>query len=239
MESTILLKLMLQILGGGALILAAILDYVAHDKRTTRFRRGRLILFIMLGVLLIVSVISVYEDDHNIRRENRLLAEHIETLQAQIRQEADSAAFRNLLLIKQIMFIEGRLETVMRKTGTKLPDTLAQKELNSITSDLDKLKEDIQKLNDPTDGEEFLTFKVFIKANPDRAHATIYIDGKSFGTPLDRQSIEVTKGRHELRLEYIDVSYREKWVYVDSIYVANDFYRRIHSDEFRLIKTQR
>lgn len=102
MEHTTLIKLVPQLLGGVVLILTAILDYVASDKRTKRFRRLRLILLEILGVLIIFSIISVFEDDRNKHRENQQLSKTIESLQRQVRQEADSAAVRNSSLLRQL-----------------------------------------------------------------------------------------------------------------------------------------
>jgi hypothetical protein len=60
----LLMKLIPPVLGGIALLLTAILDYLHRDKRTNRFKRGRLWLFITLGLLLFTTPVSVYLDDH-------------------------------------------------------------------------------------------------------------------------------------------------------------------------------
>ena len=58
-----LIKIIPPLLGAIVLVLTAVLDYIHRDKRTTRFRQGRLWLFATLGLVLLATPISVFLDD--------------------------------------------------------------------------------------------------------------------------------------------------------------------------------
>ena len=72
-------KLIPPLLGAAALILVAVLDYLHRDKRTTRFKRGRVALFTILGLLLLTTPISMYLDDRardeSAQRQNKRIAD--------------------------------------------------------------------------------------------------------------------------------------------------------------------
>lgn len=220
MESTILLKLVLQALGCLTLILVAILDY-ASRKRTIRFRRVRLILFVMLGVLLIFSIISVYEDDRNIRQENRQLTEQIEILQAKIQQATDSAAYRDSILIKQIVAMQARLDTFMRKAGTKPLDISDRKELNKLITNFDRLKAEIQKKE---------IFPVYIDVNPNRVGAEIFVDEIFKGAAPC--SILIESGVHNLKVVYTDRSIGYEWKYEKPMVVSDSVRLFLKDNDF-------
>ena len=61
-------KLVLQVLVVGLLVLTITLDYWAHDKRTRRFKRLRLLLYCAAGLFLVISL-GVTIGDHISRKE--------------------------------------------------------------------------------------------------------------------------------------------------------------------------
>jgi hypothetical protein len=57
------LKIALQIAPVLVTVLVANLDYVWHDKRTRKFRRTRLLLYVLSGVMLILGVVATIRDE--------------------------------------------------------------------------------------------------------------------------------------------------------------------------------
>ena len=72
------LKLAPQVLAVTVVLLTSVLDYVAHDKRTRRFKSVRASLFAVAGVGLVVSVLATVYDEtmkhEEIAKLNRQLA---------------------------------------------------------------------------------------------------------------------------------------------------------------------
>ena len=72
----LLLKVLLQILTVTAAALTGILDYKWHDKRTTRFKNSRNLLYLLTGSLLLLSIgVTIFDDIESNRKEKRLAAD--------------------------------------------------------------------------------------------------------------------------------------------------------------------
>jgi hypothetical protein len=214
LESTTLLKLVLQALVGVALILVAILDYKLFDKRTKRFRLARRTLFILLTALLILNFFLVYEEDHSKRREIKQLTE-------QIKRADDSAATRNLELSIQIEIIRNTLETFMRKAKTKPPDIAVKNDLNKMMMSVDALKAEVQKKD---------ISPVYIDVNPNRAGAEIFVDEVFKGAAPC--SILVESGVHNLKVIYSDRSTGYIWQHKKKIDVSGPLTLQLTSNDF-------
>jgi hypothetical protein len=73
MNALVILKIALQVVTVALAILASILDYKWHDKRTTKFKTSRNLLYVMTGVLLVLSIgVTVGDDIENNKREQKL-----------------------------------------------------------------------------------------------------------------------------------------------------------------------
>lgn len=75
-----LIKIIPPLLCAAVLLLTAVLDYLHRDKRTTRFKRGRLWLFATLGLLLLATPVSVYLDDRARDQSAERLNQHLADL---------------------------------------------------------------------------------------------------------------------------------------------------------------
>lgn len=89
------IKLLPPILGGLALILTAVLDYLYRDKRTVAFKKGRRWLFGSLGVFLLASPVSVYIDDRAQRDTTEHLRQQLEGVRAQSETQAKRSSVEN------------------------------------------------------------------------------------------------------------------------------------------------
>jgi len=74
------LKLALQVLAVGLAILVNNLDYLWSDKRTLKFKRGRLVLYVLSFAFLIGSVFVTVNDDLQNRLEKQELATRLDAL---------------------------------------------------------------------------------------------------------------------------------------------------------------
>ena len=72
-----ILKISLQILSGLAAVMIAVLDYSWHDKRTSKFKKLRYWLYLVLFTLLFLSVSLTILDDHEKKRESAELKQEI------------------------------------------------------------------------------------------------------------------------------------------------------------------
>ncbi len=101
--------------------------------------------------------------------------------------------------------------------------------------------ERVQSLSRPFENskklEDLPTFKLSISVGLSRAQSQIFIDGELKGTPLNGP-IEVTKGQHELRLEYsaarLPTGY--KLEFRKDIVISGDTTIPVSNDEFQLVK---
>ena len=67
------LKILLQVLAVGMAVLAGLLDYVTHDKRTRKFKRNRSLLFIFSGAFLLGSIVLLIADERADQAEKMAL----------------------------------------------------------------------------------------------------------------------------------------------------------------------
>lgn len=65
----LVLKLLLQVLAVAAALITSTMDYVAHDKRTRRFKRLRLALYVVVLVTLAAGIIVTVADERSKRHE--------------------------------------------------------------------------------------------------------------------------------------------------------------------------
>jgi hypothetical protein len=69
----LLLKVLLQILTVASAALTSILDYKWHDKRTTKFKNSRSLLYLITGSLLLLSIgVTIFDDLESNRKEKQL-----------------------------------------------------------------------------------------------------------------------------------------------------------------------
>jgi hypothetical protein len=74
------LKLILQIFAVALAILVNSLDYLWADKRTRKFKRGRLALFVLSFAFLIGGIIVTVNDDFQNRLEKQELTTRLDVL---------------------------------------------------------------------------------------------------------------------------------------------------------------
>jgi hypothetical protein len=188
LESTIQLKIVLQVLGFVALILVAILDHV-FINRGKLFRWIRLFLFFVLAAILIVNLLLVDKEDQDRRRE--------------IKELNDSAAIRDSILIDRIETMRKGLEAFIRKTKTKAPDIATRGDLRNMIMKLDSMRAEVQKK---------VVSPVYIDVPPNRIGAEIFADEVFMGAAPC--SILVDSGMHNLRVTYIDRSTGYSWQHI-------------------------
>jgi hypothetical protein len=82
-------KIALQIIAVLTAILIANLDYLWHDKRTRKFKRTRLFLYLLAAITLILSVVVTIQDDRQHRHEIKQLTSTLDNLQR------ETSAFRS------------------------------------------------------------------------------------------------------------------------------------------------
>ncbi len=84
-------KIVLQTTAVLTAILIANLDYVWHDKRTRKFKRTRVILYVLAAITLVLSVVVTIQDDRQHRNETGQLTSVLNNLRketATLRDEA-------------------------------------------------------------------------------------------------------------------------------------------------------
>ena len=84
----LILRILLQLLAVGLALVIALLDYVWHDKRRTRFKRGRVALVCLSLFFLVASLVNTVLEERARQAEASVLAGRLISLQA----TADSAA---------------------------------------------------------------------------------------------------------------------------------------------------
>lgn len=101
-------KIVLQTIAVLMAILIANLDYVWHDKRTRKFKRTRVILYVLAGITLVLSVIVTIQDDRQHRNETGQLTSALDNLKketATLRDEAKQSGREQQL--QMVELIEG------------------------------------------------------------------------------------------------------------------------------------
>jgi hypothetical protein len=69
----LILKVVLQVLTVTSAALTSTLDYNWHDKRTTKFKKSRNLLYLVTAALLLVSIgVTIFDDVENDRKEKQL-----------------------------------------------------------------------------------------------------------------------------------------------------------------------
>jgi len=79
----IFLKVLLQLVTVVSAIVSSSLDYKWHDKRTKSFKTGRIILFTLTGVLLLLSIGVTIVDDYQSNRKEEELSADLKKVQGQ------------------------------------------------------------------------------------------------------------------------------------------------------------
>jgi hypothetical protein len=77
-------KIALQVLSVLIALLIANLNYIWHDKRTNRFKRARLILYVALLLTFALSVIVTYQDEHSKSRQIAQLTGKLDAIDNQM-----------------------------------------------------------------------------------------------------------------------------------------------------------
>lgn len=69
----LILKVVLQVLTVASAALTSTLDYKWHDKRTTKFKKSRNLLYLVTAALLLLSIgVTIFDDVENDRKEKQL-----------------------------------------------------------------------------------------------------------------------------------------------------------------------
>ena len=69
----LILKVVLQVLTVTSAALTSTLDYKWHDKRTTKFKKSRNLLYLVTAALLLLSIgVTIFDDVENDRKEKQL-----------------------------------------------------------------------------------------------------------------------------------------------------------------------
>ena len=110
-------KLLLQMTAVLMAVLPAILDYTWHDKRTVKFKRTRLALYLLCFFALIVSAVVTVQDE----RANERQVQELTTRLDDLRRQSEAAAKKN-----ESAAAEQRSQMQLLITGNqKLQETLA------------------------------------------------------------------------------------------------------------------
>ncbi len=119
----IFLKVLLQVVTVVSAIVSSSLDYKWHDKRTKSFKMGRVILFTLTGVLLLLSIgVTIVDDYQSSRKEGELSAD-LKRVQGQ-----------NDSLQQSIRVLGGQSSDLLRKQEEGLVSLLEdQRTLNNQT----------------------------------------------------------------------------------------------------------
>lgn len=122
----IFLKVALQIVTVVSAIVSSTLDYKWHDKRTTKFKTGRVFLFTLTGVLLVLSIgVTVIDDYQSGKREQSMTSD-----------------------LKKVQAQNDGLQNGIRVLGDKSADLLQKQEEGLVS-----LLNDQRRLNDETGGK--------------------------------------------------------------------------------------
>src|SRR5437868_3815823 len=79
----LLFKIILQIIAVALAVLVSSLDYIWHDKRTKRFKQGRVILFALSAAFLLGSIILTAIDYFETNRKEEVLKGQLSKVQEQ------------------------------------------------------------------------------------------------------------------------------------------------------------
>jgi hypothetical protein len=110
----LILKVTLQILAVVAALLTTTLDYIAHDKRTRRFKQIRFVLYGIVGLSLIAGVAVTIGDDIARRHELATLTDELASVRAAVRRTSDAVTggdgfpYLNIVQGRVLLVNEGR-----------------------------------------------------------------------------------------------------------------------------------
>src|SRR5712692_412030 len=110
----LILKLTLQVLAVGSALLTSTLDYVAHDKRTRRFKCIRVGLYCVVGLSLVAGLAVTVGDEIARRKEVAALTSELTTIRAAVRRTSDAVTggesfpYVNIVFGRVLLINEGR-----------------------------------------------------------------------------------------------------------------------------------
>jgi tetratricopeptide (TPR) repeat protein len=125
-----------QLVAALALILVAVLDYRWWDKRTRKFRRTRLTLFVVLGLLLGVSVLDAYFDHREVSQQNNDLLKRLDTLGQQAQQAEAASAARDATSQQRIAEFRVMLDPFIVEARRRNPGVTDQQALSALARHL-------------------------------------------------------------------------------------------------------
>ena len=128
-------KVLLQTLAVVLGLLVANLDYIWHDKRTLKFKRTRLALYVSSGVFLSISIVVTVQSERKSDRESQELRVKL----GELTHETQSGAE----LVKEL---QNQLQPFITLAREKYPSPDLNESLRSLHSDLQKIQERTTKL---------------------------------------------------------------------------------------------
>ena len=128
-------KVLLQILAVVLALLVTNLDYIWHDKRTLKFKRTRLALYVFSGAFLIISIVVTVQSERKADRESQELRVKL----GELTHETQAGA-------KLVKELQNQLQPFITLAREKYPSPDLDESLKSLHSDLQKIHERTTKL---------------------------------------------------------------------------------------------
>src|SRR3972149_6418111 len=121
-------KVLLQILAVVLALLVTNLDYIWHDKRTLKFKRARLALYVFSGAFLIISIVVTVQSERKADRESQELRVKLGELTHETQAGAN--------IVKEL---QNQLQPFITLAREKYPFPDLNESLKSLHSDLQKI----------------------------------------------------------------------------------------------------
>ena len=191
-------------------ILIANLDYVWHDKRTRKFKRARVVLYALAGIMLCFSIIVTIQDDRQHRNETGQLTSALEnlkketaTLRSEAKQSGKEQQSQMVELIEGNKKLQNSLAPFQALAKMRYPGLEDREALEKLRSDItavEKRAADLEKkilASDPVlQPIRAAKATVELQAESDDKVNTTYMDrGGFFALASGNTPMLVTSGR--------------------------------------------